>query len=279
MAAVLGACSSGGASSSSTPATLRFGIGPYQPTATDTRKAWEPFFAYVAKQVGAKYELEVTNDFGGIAVALGSKKVDLAWLGPYGYVIANHSGGAKAIATANYDGKPVYHSIVIGPPDSPVRNYPDDAKGMSMSFAEVDSTSGWLVPTYFLKTRNIDPHTWFKYSEGAAHPAQETAVAARKVDLATDYDRNRTAMIEGGEIKDGDTKVVWTSPDLPNDAIAVRSGLSPSLAKKLQEVITKITPEQAATLLPKHYDGFVVATDDTYKIIRDAATSLNKLAG
>ena len=44
------------------------------------------------------------------------------------------------------------------------------------------------------------PKFW-KYSEGANHAANEMAVSGGQVDMATDFDRNRNAMIEAGSVK------------------------------------------------------------------------------
>ena len=271
----------GAAAEQSTPReTLRFAVGPFLPSPADTRSAYEPFFQAIAEKVGADYELEVSSDYAGLAVSLASGKTDLAWMGPFGYVLAADKGGAKAIATVEYDGKPVYHSIVVAPADTKVVDYPRDAKGLRMSFAETASTSGWLIPTYLLKQQGIDPKTYFDYSEGAAHPAQETAVANNKVDLATDFDRNRNAMIDAGTIKAEQSKIVWTSPDLPNDAIAVRKDLDPALVSELTAAVLAVEHDGKANgLLPKRYTGFVPATPDTYALIIEAARSLGKIGG
>ena len=167
---------------------VRFAVGPFQPTPGDTKKAYEPFFQHLAKAMGVEYDLVVTTDWAGIATALANGQADVAWMGPWGYVLANKEGDAQAIATVKYDGKPFYHAIIVGRPDLKISNWPDDAKGLSISFADRGSTSGWLVPTYWFKTKGIDPKTFFKYREGASHPANETAVANGQVDLATDYD-------------------------------------------------------------------------------------------
>lgn len=274
-----GSSAEGGEDAAADRPTLRFAVGPFLPSPTDTRAAYEPFFEKIAEEVGADYELEVASDYAGLGVSLASGKTDLAWMGPFGYVLAADKGGAEAIATVEYDGKPVYHSIVVGPPDSPVKDFPNDAKGLRMSFAEAASTSGWLIPTYLLKQQGIDPKTYFDYSEGAAHPAQETAVANRQVDLATDFDRNRTAMIEAGTIKEGDTKVVWKSPELPNDAIAVRKGLDPELVEELKAAVLAVEHDGAEDgLLPKHYTGFVEATPQTYELIVKAARDLGRIS-
>ncbi|MGL4239761.1 MAG: PhnD/SsuA/transferrin family substrate-binding protein, partial [Beijerinckiaceae bacterium] len=91
---------------------LRFAVGPFQPTPTDTRKAFEPFFRHVAERLGRPYDLVVTNDWAGISIALANGQADVAWMGPWGYVLAHHEGGARAIATVKYDGRPFYHAII-----------------------------------------------------------------------------------------------------------------------------------------------------------------------
>ncbi|MGA7264182.1 MAG: phosphate/phosphite/phosphonate ABC transporter substrate-binding protein, partial [Stellaceae bacterium] len=209
--------------------TLHFAVGPLQPTPGETKKAFDPFFKHLAERLGVAYTLEATTDWAGIAVALVSGQVDVAWMGPWGYVIAHNQGAGDAIATAKYDGKPVYHAIVIARPNLQINKWPDDGKGLRISFADVGSTSGWLIPTFWFKSRGLDPKTYFQYHEGATHAANEIAVANGQTDLATDYDRNRTAMIESGAISPQATKIVWTSDDLPNDAIAVRAGLDPAM--------------------------------------------------
>jgi phosphonate transport system substrate-binding protein len=256
---------------------LRFAVGPFQPTPGDTKKAYEPFFKYIAGRLGVDYDLVVTNDWAGIATALANGQADVAWMGPWGYVLANNEGGAQAVATVKYDGKSVYHAIIVAKPDLPIANFPSDAKGMSISFADVGSTSGWLIPTYSFKRQNIDPRTFFKYRDGASHPANEMAVASGQVDLATDYDRNLNSMVERGLIKREAVRIVWTSEPLPNDPIVVRKDLDPSIVKNLQEALMAVTEEQAKSIMPPHYTGWVAATHASYKLIEDAGVAVGKL--
>jgi phosphonate transport system substrate-binding protein len=257
--------------------TLHFAVGPLQPTPGETKKAFDPFFKRLAEQLAVTYTLEATTDWAGIAVALTSGQIDVAWMGPWGYVIAHNQGAGDAVATAKYDGKPVYHAIVIARPDLQINKWPDDGKGLRISFADVGSTSGWLIPTFWFKLRGLDPKTYFQYHEGATHAANEISVANGQTDLATDFDRNRTAMIENGAISPQATKIVWTSDDLPNDAIAVRAGLDPVVAKKVQDIVTAITDEQATAILPKHYTGFIASTHANYKLIEDAGIAVGAL--
>ena len=164
---------------------LRFGVGPLLPSPTDTVKAYTPIFDHLAKQLGVEYTLVSTTDWAGMAVAMGSGQLDLAWMGPWGYIIANNRTDCQAIATVKYEEKPTYLGIIIGKPDLTVARFPDDTKGLTMSFADVGSTSGWLIPTYYAKeVWNIDPKTFWAYHEGSTHAANEIAVSTGQVDLA-----------------------------------------------------------------------------------------------
>jgi phosphonate transport system substrate-binding protein len=259
------------------PMKIRFGVGPLQPTPDDTKKAYDPFFKYLAEQLGVEYDLTATTDWAGISVALANEQVDVAWMGPWGYVLANNDSGVEAIATAKYDGKPIYHAIIVGRPGLNIKQWPEDAKGLRISFADVGSTSGWLIPTFWFQSQGIDPKSYFEYSDGATHAANETAVANGQVDLATDFDRNRNTMIENGALTPDATEIVWTSDPLPNDAIAVRKGFDPTLAKKIQETLVDITEDQAKSILPNHYTGFIAATHADYKMIEDAGIAVGRL--
>jgi len=256
---------------------MRFGVGPLQPTPAETKKAFEPFFADLARKLNREYDLVATTDWAGISVALANEQVDLAWMGPWGYVLANNDSGVTAIATAKYDGKPIYHAIVVCKPGSGIKVWPQDAKGRRVSFADVGSTSGWLIPTAWFRTKGIDPKEYFQYSDGATHAANEIAVASGQVDCATDFDRNRNAMLESGRLDKTATEIVWQSDPLPNDAIAVRHGFDPALAQRIQQLVVGISEGEAKSLLPNHYTGFVVATHASYKMIEDAGTLVGRI--
>ena len=257
---------------------LRFGVGPLLPNPDDTKKAYTPVFAHLAKQLGVDFELHATTDWAGMAVAMGSGNLDVAWMGPWGYIIANNATGCQAVSTVKYDDKPIYFAIIIGRPDLKVARFPEDTKGRSISFADVGSTSGWLIPSYYAKeVWKIDPKAYWKYTDGATHAANEIAVSSGQVDMATDFDRNRNAMIASGRIKEDSNKIVWQSAPLPNDAIALPRGASKELMGAVQKILTGITVEQAKTLLPTRYTGFVPATHASYDSIEKAGIAVGKI--
>jgi len=60
------------------PGKIRFGVGPLQPTPAETKKAYEPFFAYVARKLDRDFDLVATTDWAGISVALANDQVTYA---------------------------------------------------------------------------------------------------------------------------------------------------------------------------------------------------------
>ena len=201
-------------------------------------------------------------------------------MGPWGYVLANHEAGAQAIATILYDGKPEYFAIMVTHPNSGIQKI-SDLKGKTFAFGDKGSTSGYLIPLHYFMTQGIDPETYFKKVIYTKHQAIETQVAQGALDAGADYNRNRNAMIEQGLIKAEQSRIIWQSAPLPNDAVAVNKTVfaDKALVARLQAALVGIGAalKTQPDLLPAHYTGFVVQGNNTYKPIRDAGLATGKL--
>lgn len=256
---------------------IKVGLGPQQPTQADTLRVWEPIYNEIAERVGARLQLNVANDWAGIATALSNEQVDLSQMGPWGYVLARNSGNARPICVMLVDGKPVYHAIIVARPGLEIPSFPESAKGMSMQMLDVGSTSGWLVPTHYFKSQGIDPKSFFgRYAEGASAAAAQMATAESQVDLATGWDTHRNTMIRNGTIREDSNTVVWKSDPLPNEVVAVRSGLDPDMSAALQKAFVELRDE-IRMQLPKPYSGFEATTHEPYAILEKMGRDLGVL--
>jgi phosphonate transport system substrate-binding protein len=263
---------------------LKFGVGPYFPTPGENRKQFEPLFNELAKQMNLSAKVTVADDWVGISEALRSGTLDAAWLGPWGYVLANHNQPSiQSIATVKYKDKPTYYAVLMARADAPFKTL-DEAiaqsqkgKKLKLSLADVGSTSGWLIPQADFKRRNLDPKTVFDYSEGASHAAQAIAVISGQTDIASDYDRNLDVLTSTGKIDTSKIKIIWQSQPLPNDPIAIRGGLPDDIKTKLKQALVNFSPEQAKKFLPKNYTGFVASNGSNYAPIQAAGTIVGKL--
>jgi phosphonate transport system substrate-binding protein len=259
---------------------LKVGLGPQQPTQADTKRVWEPVYKLVGDQIGVDIELTVANDWAGISVALASQQIDVAQMGPWGYVLAKQKGDAQAIAMLLIQGRNYYKAIVVARPGLDVPRFPEDAKGLSMQMLDVGSTSGWLVPTHFMRSRGIDPKTHFgKYAEGASAAAAQMATVGGQVDLASGWDTHRNTMLRNGQLKPESNRVVWESEPLPNEPVVVRRGFDPQLAQRLQAALASIPEAKAKEMLPWPYTGFVPTTHEPYAKLETMGREVGVLKG
>jgi len=253
---------------------LKFGVGLFQPDKDKNDATYRPLAAHLEKQLGRKVELRTVDTWEGLAKSLANGETDLALMGPWGYVLANHEAGAQAVSTILYDGKPEYYAIMVTHPDSGIKS-PADLKGRSFAFGDKGSTSGYLIPLHYFMTQGINPDTYFAKLLHTKHQAIETQVTQGVLDAGADYNRNRNAMIEQGLIKPERSVIFWQSAPLPNDAFAVSANLYKDAAfvAKLRTALEAVGP----ALLPTHYGGFVTRDNSFYKPIRDAGLATGKL--
>jgi len=259
---------------------LRFGVGLFQPDREKNEATYRPLAAYLSHKLGRAVELRTVDTWEGLAKSLANGETDIALMGPWGYVLANHVAGAQVVSTIEYDGKPEYFAIIVTHPDSGIKTMAD-LKGKTFAFGDKGSTSGYLIPLHHFMTQGIDPEKYFSKVVHTSHQAIETQVTAGQLDAGADYNRNRNAMIEQGLIKPDRSKVIWQSAPLPNDAIAVSKALhqDKALVARLQAALNDVGGllKTQPNLLPAHYTGFVVKDNTFYKPIRDAGLATGKL--
>lgn len=259
---------------------LRLAVGPYQKDREKNDATYRPLADYLAAQLGRPVQLRTVDSWEGLAKSLANNETDLALMGPWGYVIANHIAGAQVVSTILYDGKPEYFAIMITHPNSGIKSVAD-LKGKTFAFGDKGSTSGYLIPFHHFMTQGIDPETYFSRVTYTTHPAIETLVTSQQLDAGADFNRNRDSMIAEGQIKASDSVIFWQSAPLPNDAFAVSANLAKdkALVSKLQAALanTGNALKSQPNLLPPRYTGFVTKDNAFYKPIRDAGLATGRL--
>ena len=259
---------------------LRFGVGLYQPDKEKNDATYRPLAEHLSRQLGRPVKLYTVDTWEGLAKSLANGETDIALMGPWGYVLANHVAGAQAVASILYDGKPEYYAIMVTHPKSGIRSIAD-LKGRTFAFGDKGSTSGYLIPYHHFQKNGIDPDKYLGRVLNTKHQAIELQVTRGEIDAGADYNRNRDAMIAEGLIKAADSVVFWTSDPLPNDALAVRADLAKDAAfvARLRAALESVGPELRRTpnLLPARYTGFVSKDNSFYRPIRDAGLATGKL--
>ena len=259
---------------------LQLGVGLFQPDKEKNDATYQPLAEYLARQLQRPVQLRTVDSWEGLAKSLANGETDMALMGPWGYVLANHEAGAEVVSTILYDGKPEYYAIIVTHPNSGIHTLAD-LKGKTFAFGDKGSTSGYLIPSHHFMTLGIRPDRYFSKVLYTKHQAIETQVTQGVLDAGADYNRNRNAMIEQGLIKAEQSKIIWQSAPLPNDAFVVSKALATdkALVARLQAVLAGVGAALASQpkLLPAHYTGFVTRDNTFYKPIRDAGLATGNL--
>lgn len=201
---------------------------------------WQPLLEDMAKKTGYKVNAFFAPDYAGIIEGMRFNKVHVAWYGNKSAMEAvDRANGEVFAQMVNADGTQGYYSHLIVHKDSPLKSLDDvikNSKNLSFGNGDPNSTSGFLVPSYYVFAQNkIDAKTAFKVSRGANHESNALAVANKQVDVATNNSENLDKIKDRMPEKFKDIRVVWTSPLIPLDPLVMRKDLPEPTKQKLKD--------------------------------------------
>ncbi len=217
---------------------INFGIISTEST-QNLKQDWQPVIDDMNKQTGLKVTAFFAPDYAGIIEAMRFNKVQVGWFGNKAAMEAvDRSNGEVFAQMVNADGTQGYYSHLIAHRESAINNVNDIIKnGKSLSFGNGDpnSTSGFLVPGFYVFAQNkIDPRTHFKLTRSANHETNALAVANKQIDFATNNSENLEKMQQRHADKFKDIKVIWTSPLIALDPLVWRKDLPQGTKDKLK---------------------------------------------
>ena len=220
---------------------INFGIISTE-SSSNLKENWQPLIDDMQKRTGLKINAFFASDYAGIIEAMRFNKVQVAWYGNKAAMEAvDRSNGEVFAKMVAPDGSQGYYSLLVVHKDSPLRSLDDmlkNGKNLNFGNGEPNSTSGFLVPSYYVFALNkIDPKTHFKTARGASHETNLLAVVNKQVDVATNNTENLERFKTKFPDKAADVRVIWKSPLIPNDPLVWRKDLSPELKKKVRDFV------------------------------------------
>ena len=246
-------------------------------SASAQRDRWEPFFRDMEKQTGLTVKSFYAPDYAGVIEAMRFNKVQVAWFGNKAAMEAVDRASGEVFAQVVFaDGAVGYTSYLITQKDSPYNNVDDvikNGKSINFGIGDPNSTSGFLVPTYYIfAKRNIEARDTFKTVRNASHGVNLQAILAKQLDVATnnseEIDRLTATKPESAQ----DIKIIWKSPLIPSDPFVWRTDLDKDTKEKLKKFVfnyAKSNPEEKAVLKNIYnYGGFRPSTNSQLNPIR-----------
>lgn len=218
---------------------LNFGILSTE-SSQNLKQDWQPVINDMSTKLGIKVTAFFAPDYAGVIEGLRFNKVQFAWLGNKSAIEAVERANCDIFAqTVNADGSLGYHSFVSVHKDSPYNNLGDifkNAKNMNFGMGDPNSTSGFLVPGYYVFALNhVNPKTAFKTVRGANHEVNIMAVANKQVDAAVhSSDVLERITARQPEIAH-QLRQVWKSPLIASDPLVWRKDLPQDLKVKIKD--------------------------------------------
>ncbi|KSJ49811.1 phosphonate ABC transporter substrate-binding protein [Pseudomonas aeruginosa] len=253
---------------------INFGIISTE-SSQNLKSIWEPFLKDMSQQTSYQVKAFFAPDYAGIIQGMRFDKVDIAWYGNKAAMEAvDRAHGEIFAQTVAASGAPGYWSLLIANKDSKIDSLEDmlaNAKSLTFGNGDPNSTSGYLVPGYYVFAKNnVDPVKAFKRTLNSSHEVNALAVANKQVDVATFNTEGMERLELTQPEKARQLKVIWKSPLIPGDPLVWRNNLSDEQKNKLRDFFFKYgaNAEQKKVLADLQWSKFQPSDDDQLLPIR-----------
>lgn len=273
------------------PGKLVIGIYTGGDNPGGVKAAFENIKPYFEKNLGMDVEYSYATDYTAVIEAIRAKKVHVAYMSPFSYVLGSQTHDITPIVTMGEGGKPhLYHSVIFTNYKTNLNSIADvkaRSKNLTLCFADPASTSGHLIPRAYLVTMGINPDSSFKETIFAgSHPASILSVASGKVDVGcSTKEYGLDLLLKHGLLKEGQVKVLWESDPIVSSPVVVRNDLNKDLAKKIQSLylnMSKDAPDAFRGYVKLYYThpeklSYMPVQDSLYNGLRKIAKGIKDL--
>ncbi|MBI4573449.1 MAG: putative selenate ABC transporter substrate-binding protein [candidate division NC10 bacterium] len=242
-------------------------------------RIYTPFADYLSKELNMKVTYTNVVDYAATVEGLAAKKLDMVWYGGFTYVQARkRTGDALPLVSREEDLQ--FHSKFIARKDTGITKLAD-LKGKTFSFGSVSSTSGHLMPRYFLLQNGINPEKDFaKFSFSGAHDATALWVESGKVDAGALNEAVWDKLVQTKKVDTGKVVVFWTTPPFVDYVWTVRGDLDKGLQERIASALLKLDsrkPDDKRLLNLHRTKKYVRVQPEEFKPVEEAAIAAGLL--
>ncbi|MGF1570173.1 MAG: putative selenate ABC transporter substrate-binding protein [Nodosilinea sp.] len=292
----LGACSPGQETTSNTDAPaeqaavpLAVGAIPDQDP-EKLQRLYTQLADYLTAELGVPVEYKPVTDYAAAVTAFKVGDLDLVWFGGLTGVQARlQVPGAKAIAQRDIDEQ--FHSVFIANTGSglgSLTNVNDLAnlKGRTFTFGSESSTSGRLMPQYFLQQAGVNPDQDFKGDVGFSgnHDTTLKLVEAGTYEAGALNEQVWLDRVAEGAVDESKVTVIWRTPPYYDYHWVISPGVEErygaGFTEKVQAALIGLdpsVPEQQEILELFGAEGFIPTQDGNYAQIEAIGRQIGKI--
>jgi len=237
----------------------------------------EPLTSYLQEQTGMKVDMTIPTNYAAVVEAIANDQVDIAYLGGFTYVQSSKRSGVIPLVQRDQDQN--FHSVFITRQDSGINGL-SDLNGHTFAFGDVNSTSGHLMPEFFMREAKVDSQVIEKATYTGGHDATALAVANSRVDAGAMDETVYQKMVSDGKLDQTKARVFYTTPPFFDYVWAARKGLDPKIQEAFAAAFLKLDqndPKHQPVLDILRAKKYVRANDSDYAKLRQAASEAGLL--
>ena len=243
-------------------------------------RIYTPFAEYLAKELKLKVQFTPVVDYAATVAGLAARKLDLVWYGGFTSVqaVKRTNGTAKRLVLREEDAE--FKSVFIAKPGSGINSLAD-LKGKTFAFGSISSTSGSLMPRFFLLKAGLNPERDFKQvAYSGAHDATALWVESGKVDAGALNFLVWDKLVQTKKADLSKVNVFWTTPPYVDYVWTARGDLDKGLQEKITAAFLKLdysNPEHQRLLDLHRTKKYIKANDEDWKGVEEAAIAAGLL--
>lgn len=238
-------------------------------------RIYEPFAEYLTKEIGIPVKFTPVVDYAATVEGLAANRLEMVWYGGLTSVqAAKQAKGARRVIMRKEDAE--FKSHFITRKDTGIKALAN-LKGKTFAFGSVSSTSGHLMPRYFLLKGGINPEKDFsKFSFSGAHDATAAWVESGQVDAGALNYLVWDKLVETKKVDTSKVSIFWTTPPYVDYVWTVRAGVDNATVDKITKAFLKLDykkPDDKKLLDLHRTKGYIAAKDADWKGIEEAAVA------
>ena len=269
-------------SSGDNPSTLKVGGIPDQDTARLARR-YESFSKYLSTELDVPVEFVPSVDYAAVVTAFSQDQLHLAFFGGLTGVQARlQKPGAVAIAQRENDA--AFHSKFVARTDLGLESLDDlepQAGDLTITFGSPNSTSGHLMPRYFLKQVGVDAATNFRQQPNfsGSHDTTWQLVESGAFDIGALNEDVWDRAVRENKVDTGKVKEFYTTPAYYDYNWTAQGNLDEvygeGFTDKIRQALLDLNPEEHGEILDLFSTKkFIPTSNDNYQAIEDVAREL-----
>ncbi|HBO84101.1 MAG TPA: phosphonate ABC transporter substrate-binding protein [Deltaproteobacteria bacterium] len=238
---------------------------------------YQPLMDYLSENTPYRFELKLGWDYKDIINYLKNGSADIALLGAATYLEAKKEFDVMPIlASLDSDRMPTYRSAIVTRKDNNDIISLSDLKGKTFAFASRRSTSGYLVPLYYLYKAGVRLEDFSGYCNQDYHDAVAKEVMKGRCRVG--------AMLHSVALRySKDLRIIFISDPIPGLPIVVRGNTSPEFVKSIKKAFLALSPDNPAhQKILQAWDeemnyGFTEVNDTHFNPIREMVNYLREM--